>query len=86
MLRGPLGVPVQHGHIRTRGMWSSRGQLVDTGAGAAPDTQRSVLVRTGTITPDQNDVLVIDGASFAVRSPPLPEEDGGITRYLVAPV
>lgn len=83
MLRGPLAVTVQYGRVRTGGMWSARSELVDTGAGTVPETRRSILVRTGTITPPQNATLVIDGVSYVVRSPPLLEEDGGLTRYLV---
>ena len=88
MFAGPLTVPVIFGATKTRGYFDSEAALVDDGTGGAVRQEQRVLsVHTGTLptTCKQNSRVTVDGTVYDVRAV-LPANDGGETRYVLAPV
>lgn len=88
MCDGPLSVPVEVGSLRTRGFLNHQADLIDDGTGGeVKRDQRVLMVPRGRLpaTVRLNTRLTVDGARYEVRAL-LPQEDGELVRYLLAPV
>lgn len=88
MCRGPLSVPVVYGTTRVRGLFDHDATLLDDGVGGEVRRDaRMLTIERGALPAavKQNSRLTVDGASFEVRAV-LPQEDGNLVRYLLAPV